>query len=186
MFRRENLSRRKIDVSQLRTLYTVKHLTLAQIAKMFDVSRSAVWKQLQRLRIPGHASERVKYRCDWCKQDAESHRSRWRKSRKHYCSNACYWSSLENPAFVEWRQGKRIARRVAAFHFNLEEKHVVHHWDSNQRNNRVDNLAVFATASEHHSFERGGDALPIWDGRTVTKGKHIPKALVLNNIPLQS
>jgi hypothetical protein len=95
-------------------------------------------------------------------------RLKWRSQVKwrprHYCSQKCYQSTVRNPNYVEWRQGVRRARKLVAEHFPLEQHHSVHHVDSNQRNNDLSNLWVFASKVDHHKFERGVEVKPLWRG----------------------
>jgi hypothetical protein len=76
---------------------------------------------------------------------------------------------------VQWRQGQRRARAtVLALGFPLTSQHVVHHVDSDDRNNQVSNLWVFATKGHHMSFHRLGyemrERRALWKGGVVQEG----------------
>lgn len=95
----------------------------------------------------------------------------------------------DNPAYRQWMQGLLakpagkhgryqpgykaspygllVARRIVRKHFHLRTGNVVHHWDGDETNNSLDNLAVFATQTEHMRYHAGYDTTPIWDGRSV-------------------
>ena len=53
-------------------------------------------------------------------------------------------------------------------YFHLEPQHIVHHKDSNQRNNDLANLLVFASASDHLKHHHGSKVSPLWDGLRPT------------------
>ena len=162
--------RRKIDVEMAVTLYTVQHLTCAEIARIFGVSSVAVWKALTKTGVDSSEGTWVEGTCEQCGGPYRKQRSYWRKRRKHFCTEQCYYDSLANPAYNYSRQGQRVARKVVSLHFELVPGYVVHHWDSNTENNDLTNLAVFESNSQHMSFERGGNDRPIWDGRK--RGKY--------------
>lgn len=147
-------------------LYTVQHLTFRQIGAIVNRTHTAVAKALKRAGVTTREGEWVNLRCDVCSGHFSITRSRWRNSIKHYCTWECRVKSLENPNYVDDRTGRRHARKIIATVFALQVYHAVHHWDSDRSDNSLDNLAVFASAAEHHSYERGGFARPIWDGRT--------------------
>lgn len=46
----------------------------------------------------------------------------------------------------------------------LTSKEVVHHMDRDPHNNALENLALFASQSDHKRFEHHGLPLPIWQG----------------------
>jgi hypothetical protein len=162
--------RRKIDVETAVTLYTVQHLTCAEIGRILGVSRFGIWKALKSAGVNSRDGEWVECVCAQCGGPFNKPRSRWRKQRNHFCTEQCYFDSLANPAYNYSRQGQRVARKVVSLHFDLVPGYVVHHWDSNTENNELKNLAVFESNAQHMSFERGGNDRPIWDGRK--RGKY--------------
>jgi hypothetical protein len=93
-------------------------------------------------------------------------------ARERYCSPGCYYASIYNPSYVQWRQGQRVARAtVVASGFPLTAEQVVHHADGDDRNNRLENLWVFATRGHHMSFHRLGREMierrAVWKGGVV-------------------
>jgi len=158
----------KIDRDAAVRLYVDQHLTCAEIGRLYGASRVAVWKILQWAGVKASEGERVQAVCEQCGESFSLTRKRWRSTRKHYCSEQCYWASLANPAYNSSRQGQRMARHVAAKFVRLDPGYVVHHWDSDTQHNHPRNLAVFASHSDHMTVERGGQARPVWDGRKLT------------------
>jgi hypothetical protein len=154
----------KIDVHRAVEMYTVQHLTVRQIGAMMGVSGAGVCRALKKAGVGSADGEHVNGKCEVCGGPFTMTRSRWRKYNRHFCSSACYLKSLENPDYNPNRQGQRIARRTAERHIALQPGHVVHHCDSDNENNNLENLAVFRNQAEHMRFERGGDAKPVWSG----------------------
>jgi len=155
--------RKKIHDAEAVRLFTQEHLTMRQVGDRFGASGASVWKVLHRAGIRRQDGERATVTCDHCHRSFVCVRSRWRRGQR-FCSSTCYFAFLKNPAFIQWRQGLRIARKVVAQHFDLLPEHTVHHADSNQCNNKIHNLWVFASKRDHHRFERGVDVQPIWKG----------------------
>lgn len=152
--------------AELIRLYTEDHLTLRAIAARVGLSASAVWKRLRRAGIVAHDGTWVVLACMACGLTFERKRS-CAKRRTYYCSDACYQGTIQRngATYVQSRAGCRQARRIVACCFALLPEHIVHHHDGDNHNNRVSNLAVFASHADHMRFHRGGDAQPIWDGR---------------------
>ena len=69
-------------------------------------------------------------------------------------------SQCETQSYYANRHGQTIARSIVSQVFHLLDGYVVHHIDSDNTNNRLDNLAVFASQAEHISFHRGGEGRP--------------------------
>lgn len=151
-------------------LYTVQHLSCAQIALIAGVCRQQIWKILQSKEVNTSKGKDgatwIKYLCNFCGKPSEMRRARWRNSEKHYCSNECYYASIENPGYHPWRQGQRLARAIVAQYFPLQPEHIPHHKDGDCRNNNLDNLAVYASHSDHlkATHHNNGNIKPIWDG----------------------
>ena len=163
------MARKKIDVEMAVHFYTVSHLTLRDIGRIFNCTPAAVLRALRRVGIKRTDGTWVECTCAQCGEVFKKKRYCWRKQRKHYCTEQCYYDSIANPAYNYSRQGMRVARKVVSLHFELVPGYVVHHWDSNTENNDLKNLAVFESNSQHMSFERGGNDRPIWDGRKRVK-----------------
>jgi hypothetical protein len=91
---------------------------------------------------------------------------------ERYCSPRCYHRAIYNPRYVQWRQGQRVARAlVEACGFPLLPGYVVHHVDTDDRHNAVENLWVFASKGDHMAFHRLGyemrDRQAVWKGGVV-------------------
>lgn len=156
-------------VPQAIEMYTVDHLTLRQIGQKLGVSATSIWKALGWHGVKRTDGTWAKCDCTQCGAAFHMTRVRWRRHGKPYCSTECYVASMRNPAYVQWRSGERIARKAVSEYFGLQSGMVVHHHDSDNRNNEISNLAVFASQADHMSFERGGDAKPIWDGALLKR-----------------
>jgi len=152
-------------------LYTIQHLSCAQIAPIAGVSRQWIWRILKTCGVDTGKGEggatRVKFECDFCGKPSEMHRARWRSNIKHYCCEPCYFASLENPGYHPWRQGQRLARAIVSQYFNLQNGNVVHHKDGDNRNNDRSNLAIYQFQADHMNHHRNGKAQPIWDGANL-------------------
>lgn len=91
------------------------------------------------------------------------------KSRRLFCSQKCY-HSLRQGRYIPWRAGQRKARLLVAKYFELQPQHIVHHEDSDNRNNSLFNLRVFANQADHMAYHHGISGVkPIWDGREQNK-----------------
>lgn len=115
---------------------------------------------------------RVTICCAFCGEYSQRVASRTRngdhrRKMRMYCSQDHYMAALARSNYVPWRQGGRIARAAVAKHFPLEDAHIVHHKDDNQRHNELSNLAVFASHAEHMAHHRGRPVVPLWDGATA-------------------
>lgn len=157
-----------IKTSDLVDLYTVKHLTLRQIAKLTGMSHTSVMGRLTTAGVATKQGTWVNGHCDFCGAKIRKTRARWRNSQRHFCNSACYYATIENPNFIEWRHGQRLARAIVSQHFKISEDAVVHHKDGNDRNNNLNNLQVLDSQSSHTKFHRTGKLTGLlWDGSTV-------------------
>ena len=89
--------------------------------------------------------------------------------RQTYCSKPCYYAAIHNPSYVQWRQGQRHARAtVTDAGFTLQPGHIIHHVDSDNRNNTRQNLWVFASHGDHMAYHRLGyemmERQALWKG----------------------
>jgi hypothetical protein len=162
-----------LTLDELVTLYTVDHLTCRQIASVAGVSHAYVHRCLKYCSVPVKAGEWAEVWCWQCGLVFQRQRSRAGFRRRYvFCDEDCRRAYLKNPAYVSDRRGIRQARRLVACYFDLKPEHIVHHHDSDERNNVLRNLAVFASNADHMRYEWGGKVKPIWDGRffRVPKG----------------
>ena len=163
--------KRLIKPQAVVVLYTVQHLSCAQIAPVAGISKQEVWKILKKQGVNTSKGEggatRVKYECDFCGKSSEITRARWRNSTKHFCNESCYFASIEDPGYHPWRQGQRLARAIVSQYFTLQEGNVIHHKDGDSRNNDRSNLAVYRSQSDHMNHHRDSKAEAIWDGSNI-------------------
>ena len=152
--------------SEIVYLFTIEHLTYRQIAARYGMSHAAVGKRLKRAGVSADQGEHVQVKCARCGEPLDRTRARVRKALRMYCSKECYFATRENPAFIEWRHGGHIARALVAKHFALEREHIVHHKNTNQRDNALGNLQVFASQSDHSAHHHGRSRRALWDGAT--------------------
>lgn len=146
--------------------YTVQHLTCDQIGYLEGITGRQVNRLLARAGIRREQGTWVQTTCAACGNAVSRRRAQWRKTRQSFCSQTCYYAKRANAKYKRWTHGAQLARAtVRAAGFPLLKSHVVHHWDSNNRNNALVNLAVFATQREHMKFHHHGQPDPIWDGR---------------------
>lgn len=151
--------------------YTEMHLTCEEIGRIHGVSKAHISHILRFAGVTRMQGEYADVTCDYCGASFSVPRSLWRKRRSHrFCSKEHYFASLENPNYNPSKQGTRLARAIVSQHFDLQREHIVHHWDSDQANNDISNLAVFRSQSEHMAWHRGNKAsLPIWNGRLISR-----------------
>ncbi len=129
--------------------------SMQMIGDRFGVTRQAVKKYLNKRGIKtdkGQAHNKIG--CSECGKDIIVMRHMLRKYRNHYCSSTCYYRDLHNPDYQYSRTGMRHARAAVSRVFPLQEGHVVHHKDSNQTNNDLNNLMVFRGNGDHVRWHR--------------------------------
>jgi hypothetical protein len=159
------MGKNRLQPQDIVFMYTVQHLTCAEIAKIASVSRQWVWRILKAQNITSEQGERVNCNCDFCGISYTITRKKWRTTTKHYCSTSCYHAALINPHYSPDRYGQAIARKIVKQYFNLQPHHVVHHIDGNCRNNDLSNLMVFDGNGTHVKYHRGcPNANPLWEG----------------------
>lgn len=159
--------KRTITDDELVYMYTSAHLTMAEIGAVIGITRQGVLKRLRKLGVTAEQGERVEVACAKCGSMFVAERKRWRKQRKVFCSQQCYFQHIENPDYVPWRQGQSIARKEVSRYFDLKPEHVVHHKDGNNYNNDIMNLAVFASQADHMAYHRGAETPFLFDGASI-------------------
>lgn len=143
---------------------------LASLMESAGISRTGVWKRLKRLGV--HSERRTPpsgVACHLCRKPFVRHRHHAMRSKRQFCSSACYltWVSVRGASWRPYRHGQRIARRVVARYVTMPPGSVVHHHDGDNHNNAPENLALFASQSDHMKHHRGDGAPMLWDGRTA-------------------
>ena len=144
----------EVSKEELEAMYLEQHLTMQEIGSIFNVTRQAVLKALNKHQVDKSKAERFVVPCDYCKKPVECTRKRWRAWHTRYCNQNCYHAHRAAITPFEgrpWRQGMRIARKVMEAHLGRELKagEVVHHEDLDNTNNNIDNLILFVSQSEH-------------------------------------
>ena len=161
------MKRSIVSTQEIVRLYAMEHLTCEKIGNIYGLTRQAIAKRLRLAGISSRQGAWITGSCDFCHDPIRKRRCQWKKTRKHFCNEHCYFASLERPGYKPWRQGQRIARAVIGKHFKLEQGHIVHHKDGNSRNNGLDNLAVLAGQGDHLRLHRGSEARYLWDGAAI-------------------
>jgi hypothetical protein len=147
--------------------FTLQHLTHREIGKLVGLTGASVCKVLQRHNIPREAGTWVTLQCTHCHKTIQRARHAVKSTHRLFCSKTCYYASRANPNYHQWRHGQRKAREIVRQYFHLERHHVVHHWDGDNWNYTVQNLAVFASQSDHMEYHHGVFIPPLWDGRDI-------------------
>ena len=137
---------------ELEELYLRQHLTMQEIGDMYEVTRAAVMKALDRNGVDKSQGERFDHNCAYCKEVFSTTRKRFKSVTGHYCSAGCYHKHRRKAGrYKPSRQGCRIARKVMVEHLGreLNPEEVVHHEDGDNNNNDLDNVILFISQSEH-------------------------------------
>ena len=151
-----------VDKQILEDMYLRGHLTMAEIGKVYGVTRMRISQLVKQYGIDTSNAERFHTECDKCGKEYDIHRKRYRKQSTHYCSSACYLSDRKNENYHPHRNGQREARRTMAKHIGraLTTDEIVHHIDGNCSNNDINNLILFPSHSAHlkwhHSLRING------------------------------
>lgn len=165
--------KRDVKTQDLVVMFTVQHLTLREIADKYKgrITHVGIAKRLRAAGIEAKQGTWAREPCAFCGSEFEVSRSKWKRSEKHYCSQACYLATRENPNYIPWRYGQMLARAIVGQHFRLEYGMVVHHEDRNCRNNDLSNLRVFQNQSDHSKYHHKKNVTPIWDGSQVDRAR---------------
>lgn len=158
--------KQKVDIINA---YQNELVPMIQLAKQYGVTRQAIYKIIKKAGVDT-SKRKFAVSCTVCGKITYRPKCRVRERKHIFCSFDCYraWLNSLGDKYKPNRHGQRIARHVVSKHFQLQQKHVVHHEDGNCLNNDVSNLRVFACQGDHIRYHRGFDVEPIWDGRYVT------------------
>lgn len=155
----------KLTDCELKSLYE-SNIRVNDIAKLAGMTRQGVWKRLRKMGIETLGRGTITVACAFCGREFERFRARASKTIDCYCNQECFFASRENPNYIPWRSGQRLARAIIAQHTRLTHENVVHHIDGNNRNNDLVNLMVFANQSDHMKYHHGKcKILPLWSGK---------------------
>jgi len=146
---------------ELIKLYTDQELTLRQIAKKYKVSYQTIHQRLQRLGISRN-TKKILTSCAFCATPIEVFVSRASKQEKHYCNKDCFAAGLEKTPYKAWKREQRVTRTVVNKYFKLSDDHVVDYLDGNNKNNDINNLAVYASEEDRIKAKQGQKVKVIW------------------------
>jgi hypothetical protein len=140
-----------IPKEDLQDLYIRRHLTMAEIGKIYSITRQRVWQLLKEYEIDQTNAERFIIQCDRCKKEYSITRKKFRMRSTHYCSMRCYLSDRKNEDYRPHRNGQREARKIMSGHIGraLQAGEIIHHLDGNCQNNDLSNLVLFPNHSAH-------------------------------------
>ena len=109
------------------------------------------------------------YRCrgmdsgDQCRCKAALNAARY--CRKHHAQDPDYHPEVPfQSASVASEWGRTKGRKIVRRHFKLLPGHIVHHENCNEKDNRLENLRVFASIADHNRYHAGFPVEPLWDG----------------------
>ena len=136
-------------------------VSMAALATEYGISRQAVHKIIRKTGVDIVAAARPTVTCAVCNKSFTAARNRVRAVNTLTCSRECYNVFLRRNNYKESRNGSRLARKIVGQYHDLRPGEVVHHIDSNQSNNKLDNLMVFASAADHVRYHRGFDVKPV-------------------------
>ena len=157
----------KLTDYELKSLYE-SHMKINKIAEIAGITRQGVWKRLKKLGLHVGRHGTGTTTCAFCGAEIKRFKSRMSRVAAGYCNQECYFASRENPDYVPWRQGQRLARAIVAQHIRLTHEMVIHHKNGNNKNNDLSNLAVYANQADHMKHHHGkNSARPIWDGSAI-------------------
>ena len=153
--------------------YQTDLMPMVELAGKYKITRQGIHKILKRMGVNTSkclGNTRLSVSCTVCGNETVKHRMEIRKFKHHFCSESCYCAWLKhgngNPSIVHRNSG-RVARTIVSQYFSLEEKHIVHHEDRNQYDNRLSNLRVFANQGDHVKYHRDIEVPILWDGSKI-------------------
>lgn len=159
-------TKQKVDIIQS---YSEQLTPMIELARKYGVTRQYIHRIITKAGIDT-SKHKIPVSCTVCGKEVLRTKARIRKQLNHFCSMDCYFAFLEAGngfPYVQNRHGQRIGRSIVSKYFQLQEKHVVHHENRNNLDNRPTNLKVFANRGDHVRYHRGFDVEPIWDGSTL-------------------
>lgn len=165
------MARVRIETPQLVVWANELRLPMDEIMRRSGMTRVGIWKRLKAAGafIPRCAPEGapgiwVTVPCAFCGTGVKRRKRLVLRTMKQFCTQNCYFASLEKPGYVHSRHGCRLARAIVHLHFALQPEHIVHHKDGDERNNDKANLAVYASQADHMAHHRGKHVKTVWDG----------------------
>jgi len=149
--------------------YAEDLMPIITIAASLHVTRQSVYRLLRKEGVDTSKSRRIEVKCHYCEKPFLKKPCQVRRRKYHYCTSRCYLDCIEakGQGYVQSRVGQRRARSAVSRHFDLKEGMITHHENKDTLDNRYSNLRVFLNHSEHMRYHRGGEAIPVWDGRDI-------------------
>lgn len=170
---RSNLKIEKSEYPIIIKLFKEEYWSLQMIGDKYGVSRCWIKNILNKNGIDTSkkANGKVMVRCLICNRKIERNRKKFRTNNNNFCCHEHYMQWIqENKTenYNESRQGQRNARKIMEKYYGeLPSGSVVHHIDGNCENNKIENLILFPSHSEHLKFHRRkkDKCLILFDGR---------------------
>lgn len=152
----------KVDIM---AAYETDLTPVIKLADRYHVTRQAIYKVLKSADIDTK-KRKIPVSCTVCGVIISRTKARVREQKHHFCGYECYYAFLQagRQIHVQDRMSQRIARKIVARYFDLQEEHIVHHEDRNSLNNDIHNLKVFACQGDHVRHHRGFEVQPLFDG----------------------
>ena len=150
---------------KIKALYQDELVPMAEIAKMFGVTRQGIYKVLKKVGVDTSKKGGIEIPCTTCGEIVVKPRCQVRVRNNLFCSSKCYYEFVNRDGEYSYsRQGQRLGRKVVSRYHLLSPEEIVHHEDKNCKNNTLGNLRVFASQSDHIRYHRGFDIKPVWSG----------------------
>lgn len=152
-------------MDETRRLWVEERMSLRKISNLAGITPPAVRKRLISMGVDTTKATGlwIELKCPQCKKKFKRVRCQVAKSK--YCSDKCYHAKLGQNNYKPNRHGQRTARKNVSQYFKLKKGHIVHHVDGNNLNNKMHNLWVFMSQSDHLRWHRRGEEAgvkPIW------------------------
>lgn len=93
----------------LQRLYIKEHFSMQQIADHFHCSRAYLSKLIKEYKLKTEKAINFKFSCDFCGEENKIIRSKWVKSRKHFCNKDCYIEFRTENKFNPKRHIKKVS-----------------------------------------------------------------------------
>lgn len=159
----------KLTSEEIAALYTGM-TRVNDIAELAGISRQGVFNILKDFGVTTYKRKSVEVVCQFCKERFTKYHTN--VSEINYCSSQCFHAShsiagmysKRGSSFESLSEGSihrklsKIARKtVTESGIILEPGQVVHHINGDRNDNRIENLQVFNSHSEHMKFHHNAN-----------------------------